>query len=99
MSRKRTSEPPHVGCCRIENGLAGWQIVPTPLAQFIRDSIVSPVMTKLADRGIVQSLIAQFAGNRIVAALRRQFMSTTNRNWHEPNILPTRRQNLESLQA
>lgn len=99
MSRKRTSEPPHVGCYRIENGLAGGQILHAVGAEFSRDGILSSVMTQLADRWIVQSLIAQFAGSRIVAALRRQFTTPSNRNWNEPNILPTCRQHLEGLQA
>ncbi len=61
MSRKRTSEPSQIGCYRLENGLAGWQIVPTPLAQFIRDSIVSAVMTQFIRRKIFPTVSRQLA--------------------------------------
>jgi len=94
MSRKRTSEPPCVGCCRIEHGLAGWHILRAVGAKFSHYGILSSVMTQLADRGI-----AQFIGNGIVAALRRQLTTPSERKWHKPNILPPRRHNLESLQT
>lgn len=67
MSRKQTSEPPRVGRCRIENGLAGWQIVPTPLAQFIRDSFVSAAMTPFVRRKIFSTL-----SGTLVATVSRQ---------------------------
>jgi hypothetical protein len=52
----------------------GGKIVPTLSAQFIRDGIVSAAMIQLGGERIVQSVIAQFAGARIVIALQRQLI-------------------------
>lgn len=69
MSRKRISEPPHVGCYRIENGLAVWRIVPTLSQQFIRDAIVSAVMTQFGGRKIFSTL-----SGKLVATVSRQLV-------------------------